>query len=247
MALPGLSNIASPIPLKYANQIILMNLTLSKYAEISAKHVIFDLDGTLVDSAPSILASLLAAFNEEGIKPTRPLTPDIIGPPLTVAIASVLGEKSLAKLPILTEAFKRHYDEIGYRKTRIYEGVPEMLKELRETGFSLYIATNKRIHPTRKIIDFIGWTDLFEGLYSLDYFEPVLQNKGEMLHYLLKELQKTSLQKIYVGDRAEDGIAANKNGYRFLWASWGYSVSEFEGINYTCVKSPKNIIEIINQ
>jgi phosphoglycolate phosphatase len=89
-----------------------MNLTIPNYAEISAKHMVFDLDGTLVDSAPSILVSMWAAFKEEGIKPTRPLTPEIIGPPLAVALSSLLGEESLVKLPRLTEAFKRHYDEM---------------------------------------------------------------------------------------------------------------------------------------
>lgn len=213
---------------------------------ILAKHVVFDLDGTLVDSAPSILASMLAAFNEEGIEPAQPLTPEIIGPSLKVAMASLLAEGSLDKLPRLTEAFKRHYDESGYLETRIYEGVPEMLRDLREMGCSLYIATNKRILPTRKIIDFIGWTDFFDGLYSLDYFEPVLQNKVAMLQRLFQELPKTYLRKIYIGDRAEDGIAAKKNGFNFIWASWGYGGSELEGSNYVCVESPEQIIKIIS-
>lgn len=223
-----------------------MNLTIPNNTEIFAKHVVFDLDGTLVDSAPSILASMLAAFNEEGIEPAQPLTPEIIGPSLAVAMASLLAEASLDKLPRLTEAFKRHYDESGYRETRIYEGVPEMLKDLRKMGCSLYIATNKRILPTRKIIDLIGWTDFFDGLYSLDYFEPVLQNKVAMLQRLFHELPKTSLRKIYIGDRAEDGIAANKNGFEFFWASWGYGAFQLEGSSYVCVESPEQIIKIIN-
>jgi len=209
--------------------------------------VVFDLDGTLVDSAPSILASILAAFNEVGIEPSRSLTSDIIGPSLKVAMVSLLTEASLDKLPMLTEAFKRHYDDSGYRNTRVYEGVPEMLKELREMGFSLYIATNKRILPTRKIVDFIGWTDLFDGLYSLDYFEPVVENKTAMLQRLFHELPESSLKNIYVGDRAEDGIAATENGFRFFWASWGYGSFEIEGRNYASIESPEKIIKIINQ
>lgn len=209
--------------------------------------VIFDLDGTLVDSAPSILASMLAAFNEEGIKPAYPLTPEIIGPPLSVAMASLLGEANMDKIPKLIKAFKRHYDDVGYRETRIFEGVPEVLKELRKLGCSLYIATNKRILPTRKIIDFIGWKDLLDGVYSLDYFDPVLSNKVEMLERLVLELPKSSQRKIYVGDRAEDGVAANKNGFQFIAALWGYGTFEFLGCGYTCIESPAQIIKIVKQ
>lgn len=215
--------------------------------EIFAKCVVFDLDGTLVDSAPSIMASMLAAFNEVGIEPNQPLTPDIVGPTLTVAMASLLAEASRAKLPRLTEAFKRHYDEAGYRETKIYGGVPEMLKDLRKIGCSLYIATNKRDFPTRKIINFFGWTDFFDGLYCIDSFKPALQNKAAILQRLVHELPETSPQRIYVGDRAEDGIAANSNGFNFLWASWGYEAFALENSNYIFVENPGQIIEIVSR
>ena len=127
-----------------------MNLKMPNNTEIFAKHVVFGLDGTLIDSAPSILASMLAAFNEEGIEPARPLTSEIIGPSLTVAMASLLAETSLDKLPRLTEAFKRDYDESGYRETRLYKGVPEMLKDLRQMGCSLYISTNIQCKSLRQ-------------------------------------------------------------------------------------------------
>lgn len=190
---------------------------------------------------------MLAAFNEEGIKPANPLTSEIIGPPLTIAMASLLGEANLDKIPRLIKAFKRHYDDSGYRETRAYEGVPEVLKDLRKLGCSLYIATNKRILPTRKIIDFIGWTDLLDGVYSLDFFEPELPNKVVMLQRLARELPMTTQPKIYVGDRAEDGVAANKNGFQFIAASWGYGSFELKECNYTCIEYPAQIINIIKQ
>ena len=83
---------------------------MSNNTGIFPKHVVFDLDETLVDSAPSTLAPMLAVFNEEGIEPAQPLTLENIGRSLTVAMASLLAQASLDKLPRLTEAFKRRYD-----------------------------------------------------------------------------------------------------------------------------------------
>lgn len=223
----------------------LIDTTMLNNSGISAKHIVFDLDGTLVDSAPSIIASIIAAFDEVGIELTRPLTSEIIGPPLSVAMASLLTEASLDKLPRLTAAFMRYYDEYGYLETKIYEGVPEMLNELREMGYSLFIATNKRILPTRKIVDYIGWTELFDGLYSLDYFNPVLQNKMAMLERVIDVLPETFIRRIYVGDRAEDGVAANKNGFRFFGASWGYGASELWEEKYVLVEKPAQLVELI--
>jgi phosphoglycolate phosphatase len=216
---------------------------------MSIKHVIFDLDGTLIDSAPSILASMQVAFNEAGIKPVRPLTSDLIGPPLTVAMNSMLTSATSEKLPILIEGFKRHYDESGYLESQLYEGIFDMLKELKHMGLRLYIATNKRIIPTRKIIEYFGWSTLFDGVYALDHFKPALQNKTSMLQQLRQQMPDISDRSIYVGDRFEDADAAKTNRLCFFWASWGYeSTLELETSDCTTViKKPSQLTKIIHE
>jgi phosphoglycolate phosphatase len=218
---------------------------MSQIDQIRTSHVIFDLDGTLIDSAPSILASMQIAFEEVGIQPVRQLTHDLIGPPLAVAMSSLLTDETLCKLPILIDGFRRHYDESGYRESRFYDGTLDMLQELRHMGLRIYIATNKRILPTRKIIQYFGWNTLFDGLYSLDYFHPTLQNKKVMLHRLCKELPGISGGSIYVGDRAEDADAAKINHFRFLWASWGYGALELETSNHQRIANPLELTKII--
>jgi phosphoglycolate phosphatase len=213
--------------------------------KINVKNVIFDLDGTLIDSAPSILASIQVAFNTAGIEPAQPLTHDLIGPPLSVVMTSMLTDASLLELPLLIEAYKQHYDELGHRETRIYKGIPKMLKELRHLGLHLYIATNKRILPTRKIIENFGWTALFDGIYSLDFFKPALQNKTTMLKRLYQDLPGISDRSIYVGDRAEDAQAAIINRLCFLGASWGYGARELEAFGYARANNPEQLTKII--
>lgn len=184
--------------------------------------VIFDLDGTLIDSARSILNSIQAAFDEVGIEPMKPLTHDLIGPPLKDLFITLLNEARYEKLPRLIEAFKHYYDVLGYKETQAYESVTEMLDELIRMKLNLYIATNKRILPTLKILDLLSWKERFEGVYALDCFEPVLESKTAMLKHLCKDFPHARGGAVYVGDRAEDANAAEGASLPFFWASWGY-------------------------
>jgi len=212
----------------------------------SIKRVIFDLDGTLIDSASSILFSMQFAFEKVGLVPVRPLLSDLIGPPLTETIRSLLNVDSLGFLPEIVNIYKCHYDEVGYKESRPYEGVPSMLNELRDKGFSLYIATNKRIIPTRKIIGYLGWNSVFDELYSLDYFEPPLQNKTTLLKRVHEEVLGFPEETIYLGDRTSDAEAAITNGVCFLGASWGYGGS-FYGDGFSVnVKSPGDVAVFID-
>ena len=206
--------------------------------------VIFDMDGTLIDSAPSILASIKVAFDEVGVEPAHPLSCDLIGPPLAHTLKFLLTDAALGALPRIIESFKRHYDESGFRETKVYKGVPEMLNELRRMQLRLYVATNKRILPTRKIVQHLGWEAHFEALFALDSVVPVLSDKAAMLRSLRLELSSVAEGLTYVGDRAEDADAANNSLFPFLWASWGYGALEFDNASFIRVEEPAQLPKI---
>ena len=130
-------------------------------------NIIFDLDGTLIDSSTSILESFANAFSLCSLDPIRPFSTDIIGPPLmeTLSILSGISDKDV--LNKLAEEFKSHYDTFGYKKTIVFPGINEMLSRFKDSGIHMYIATNKRILPTKviyKVFDSLNFRCLLQEL-----------------------------------------------------------------------------------
>ncbi|MDR1854937.1 MAG: HAD hydrolase-like protein [Azoarcus sp.] len=185
-------------------------------------HILFDLDGTLIDSAAAILASYRTAFAACGVTPARDIAPEIVGPPIAETLRMLTGGGDAALVERLADAFKQSYDGGGLRETLAYAGIDELLRQLRAAGATLHIATNKRLHPTRLILDHLGWSELFETVYALDLFTPRLPDKATLIARQLADHDIARDEAVYVGDRIEDGEAAEANALPFVAATWGY-------------------------
>jgi phosphoglycolate phosphatase len=184
--------------------------------------LIFDLDGTLIDSAPSILGSLAMALDEAGVTAKVPFASHLIGPPLQETLSILTGVDDPQVINTYVEAFKRHYDGGGYKQTEIYPGVADLLANLHSSEFTLHLATNKRLAPTRLILDYLGWGKYFQSVYALDRYQPRLPDKGALLQHLLIEQALQPAEVLYIGDKIEDGLAAEQNDMAFLGVTWGY-------------------------
>ncbi|NMG42834.1 HAD hydrolase-like protein [Aromatoleum toluvorans] len=186
------------------------------------QYVLFDLDGTLIDSAPAILASYRQAFATAGRTPVVAIDESIVGPPLVETLQILTGTKDARLIDELAAHFKASYDTTGYRETAAYAGVGDMLERLAAGGRTLAIATNKRLHPTRLILDHLGWSGYFKTVYALDLFEPRLPTKAAMIARLMDDHDIPEHVSVYVGDRSEDGESADANRLPFFAATWGY-------------------------
>jgi phosphoglycolate phosphatase len=195
------------------------------------KDILFDLDGTLIDSAPSILASYAAVLSAAGLAPRVRLEPGIVGPALRPTLTLLTGIEAGSRLDELADAFRRHYDSECIHSTAVYEGVTDTLRTLAQRA-RLYIVTNKRIAPTRAIVEAFGWQPLLAGVYAMDAFEPALGSKAEVLGEVMRRHGVDRATAAYVGDRPEDGAAASENHLKFFWAAWGYG--NFGDIGVAC-------------
>jgi len=184
--------------------------------------IIFDLDGTLIDSKASILNSIKAALNELGINSLVPLTEQLIGPPLMEILSDICGAGSQAVIPKLYAKFKEIYDTKGFQGGVIYTGVDVLIKQLVEEGYHLSLATNKRRIPTEKILELFDWKKYFNHVYTIDSGSIPFQNKSQMIATLIQNEAIDCGQAVYVGDRHEDSVAATQNNIKFLMVQWGY-------------------------
>jgi phosphoglycolate phosphatase len=189
---------------------------------LSGRHLIFDLDGTLVDSAPAILAGFRKILAEAGISPVTPIDSKLIGPPLLSALATITGSSDQELLQSLAGQFKNYYDQDGYRETAPFPGISELLEGLSMSGAKLHIATNKRWRPTTAILNLLQWQKHFCSIYAQDKVVPGYPNKSTMLRHLLTEQAIDPGSAMYIGDTVEDGVAAAENNLVFIAVDWGY-------------------------
>ena len=208
-------------------------------------HIIFDLDGTLIDSAPSILGAFKLVLEQFFYTPTGPLNSALIGPPLKQTLQLISGESDSEKLALLFEAFKSNYDSNAYTLSSSYTGVSEMLESLFRSDNYLHIATNKRLIPTQKILKYFAWEKYFQSVYAIDKLEPPFSSKAKMIQVMLSDLGLNSKNCIYVGDRPEDGEAASENEMPFIYVEWGYGPDLSKIKSQWSVKNPNDLLTLL--
>jgi phosphoglycolate phosphatase len=182
--------------------------------------VLFDLDGTLSNSEPGILASLRSAFAEVGVAPMSAGTERaLLGPPFWDSLPPIVGADRVA--PVIA-AYRRYYSAGGMYDCVLYDGMAEVLDGLAARGVVLAVATSKSEHFAVPIVEHLGIEDRFAVICG-DTLEGTRGSKtlvvAEALHRLGRPDPSTV---VMVGDRSHDVIGARDNGVACIGADWGY-------------------------
>lgn len=184
--------------------------------------ILFDLDGTLVDSSPGILQGYQLVLQTYNLQPKVEVGTHLIGPPLAQTLAIITGETEPAALSKLVECFKQVYDSEGYKATQAYPDLKEALTALVNNGYDLVLVTNKRRIPTLKTLEWFDILSLFKAIYTPDTWQPAVTRKNDTMGKAIAELGLNPAQCFMVGDSTDDAHAAADHGVAFIAANYGY-------------------------
>lgn len=183
---------------------------------------VFDLDGTLVDSAPGIQSALGAAFHSVGRDVPQASLRAAIGPPIRVIAKRLVPELSEADAAAIEVAYRELYDASAWLETNTFPDVLSTLQTLRREGHRLFVATNKPRIPAAKILERFRLAHLMEDVATRDLAQTKYSGKREMLASLTERNGLSAEECVMVGDTAEDEDAARANGMSFAFVTHGY-------------------------
>jgi len=186
--------------------------------------VIFDLDGTLVDSLPGVTWSVKFALAVCGVDLCCPDLRPLMGPPIREILAAASGVTDPLLLDRLEAAFRASYDEQGWCMAVPYDGTADMISQLRACDLRLWVATNKNRLPAGKILRNFGLNS-FQEVVCRDSRVPPFGSKGEMLRDLLERRELSGAECLMVGDTQEDWRAAVDAGMACVLVPHGYGPS----------------------
>ncbi|MBA2348992.1 MAG: HAD hydrolase-like protein [Solirubrobacterales bacterium] len=183
--------------------------------------ILFDLDGTLVDSRPAIVGGLNATLRALG-EPERAeaeLVPRI-GPPIHETWAWLLGRPG-DEVEDVVAAYRERYLSTMLDGTLVYDGVPEVLDRLSADGHRLGVATSKTQSAAVAILEHLGLARHFATIRGP--VPPSVEDKAVTVARALQALELTTGHgAVLIGDREHDVHGGHAQGLRVLGAAWGY-------------------------
>ena len=181
--------------------------------------IVFDWDGTILDSAAAIVHAICAAARDMGVvEPSETQARYVIGLGLRDAMQQsvpTLPEKAYA---IMVERYRHHYLAKD-NKLQVFSGIESLLVELRQAGYMLAIATGKSRAGLLRALELSGLEQYFDATRCAD--ECHSKPHPQMLHELIDDLGTTAATSLMIGDTSHDILMAKNAGVDVLAVSYG--------------------------
>ncbi|MFC4772046.1 HAD-IA family hydrolase [Enterococcus hermanniensis] len=188
--------------------------------------VLFDLDGTLTDSSEGILASLSYMMNKLSLKiPDDTILASFIGPPLRDSLSTIYGMDN-TEVEIAEKVYREYFAERGIHRLAVYPGIENLLNDL-SSNYLLAIATSKPEIYAKQIVEQIGLTHYFTGIFGAD-LAGRRSKKADVIAYALNKLN--TKEAVMVGDRKFDILGAKANELSSIGVLYGFG-SQQELVN----------------
>jgi phosphoglycolate phosphatase len=194
--------------------------------------LVFDLDGTLVDTAPDLLGALNAVLRREGrrevnLADLRHLVGHGARAMLDEAMKRTGGAADPDRLPGLMDAFIAHYRTHIADESRPFPGVEETLQRLQEDGARMGVLSNKPQELTGLLLPALGFTHFFRAIHGAGRLEVVKPN-ARVFHHVIEEMGGEGAGAVMIGDSQTDVATARAAGCPVIVLTYGYSSVPFE-------------------
>ncbi len=184
--------------------------------------VLLDLDGTLSDSRPGIVACFTHMLAELGHDPA--VIGDLtwaVGPPMAVSVGTMLAKYGDDRVDLGLTTYRARYTTVGLYDCTAYPGIKEMLASLTDAGHRLCVATSKRRDFAERVVDYLDLRQYLPKVYGA-IPGGGLDEKKDLLAEILRVEGFQAATTTMVGDRLHDIHAAQANTLRSIGVLWGY-------------------------
>jgi phosphoglycolate phosphatase len=189
-------------------------------------HLLFDLDGTLVDSFPGISRSInqtLTTIGRDAV-PADQLR-QFVGKRLPVIFSALLGADDEALVDRAVDIYRPLFDEVGILDSRVFPGIPEALTSLRNAGHSMQVVTVRSIGSARLVVRHFGLDPFFDAVHGPERGQRN-GDKADLVRAALDLASVNARDTMMIGDRADDIRAARAHGVHAVAVRWGYGADD---------------------
>ena len=186
------------------------------------KNVIFDLDGTLLDTREGILESVRYAVGRLGYKelPYEELL-TFVGPPVQVSFKNHYGCDD-ASAQYAADVFRDYYKNQALLKAEPYEGIYELCETLKDHDVKMAVATYKREDYALTLLRHFGFDRYCDPMHGADNYNQ--RTKQDIIRMCQQEMSADKLNSVLIGDTVNDAIGAEKADTPFIAVTYGFGM-----------------------
>ncbi len=208
------------------------------------KAILFDLDGTLLDTTEGVLFAVKKTIQDNLLyMPPNDILITFVGPPMQLSFKKHLGMSDDEALRIANE-FRMNYKRLSLFKAKLYPDTIETLRLLKENGYKISVATNKSEENALKILRYFKIADYCDSMVGSDLQGKL--NKSDIIIKSCEEMEIKIAEGLYVGDSIFDLEGAKKVGMDFIGVNYGFGFKPNEDIGYPLIGAITELVDIVD-
>ena len=186
--------------------------------------LLFDFDGTLMDTSPGVISAMRLTLQELGLpNESDEVIRQFIGPPAGAFFRSTYGF-SEEQARRASEVFRHFFEQGDFLNAVPYPCMTALLEALKRKGFLLAVATNKHLNQTLAMLRYFSFSQFFDAVAGAD--DSFQLTKADIIRQALAQLRVSPEQALLIGDSRYDALGAQAAGVDFLAVTYGLGFSD---------------------